>query len=170
MILNGKSSTPRRATHRDFFRCADAIYWVHMHEFMLSDKGLRGTVSVSPLVSAIRTASLRNSSVWGSLIVHLLCCSKCYQRSGIKPRQVHTQRLKNAPRCTATAKLTLQRCQSPPVCDWRVCRVHGAGVGAPLGPTHSNYRQGLRTKEAQSMRRMISVLCKDANETAKEID
>jgi hypothetical protein len=43
---------------------------------------------LSPLVSAIRTASLRNSSVRVSIIVHLLCCSKCYQRSGIKPRQV----------------------------------------------------------------------------------
>src|SRR6056297_2941071 len=44
---------------------------------------------VSPLVNAIRTASLRNSSVRFSPIVSLLCCSKCYQRSGIKPRQVH---------------------------------------------------------------------------------
>jgi hypothetical protein len=43
---------------------------------------------VSPLVSAIRTASLRNPSVRFSPIVSLLCYSKCYQRSGIKPRQV----------------------------------------------------------------------------------
>ena len=46
---------------------------------------------VSPLVSAIRTASVRNSSVRFSPIVHLLCCSKCYQRSGIKPRQVQNE-------------------------------------------------------------------------------
>ena len=45
---------------------------------------------VSPLVSAIRTASLRNSSARFSPIVNLLCCSKCYQRSGIKPRHVWT--------------------------------------------------------------------------------
>src|SRR5690554_3598730 len=44
---------------------------------------------VSPLVSAIRTASLRNSSVRFSPIVSLLCCSKCYQRSGTKTRQDH---------------------------------------------------------------------------------
>jgi hypothetical protein len=31
---------------------------------------------------------LRNSSVRFSPIVNLLCCSKCYQRSGIKLRQV----------------------------------------------------------------------------------
>ena len=44
---------------------------------------------VSPLVSAIRTASCLNSSVRFSHIVCLLCCSKCYQRNGIKPRQAH---------------------------------------------------------------------------------
>ncbi|QCO57241.1 hypothetical protein EOK75_15900 (plasmid) [Pseudorhodobacter turbinis] len=43
---------------------------------------------ISPLVSAIRTASCLNSSVRFSPIVSLLCCNKCYQRSGIKPRQV----------------------------------------------------------------------------------
>ena len=43
---------------------------------------------VSPPVSAIRTASWRNSYVRFSPIVSLLCYSKCYQRSGIKPRQV----------------------------------------------------------------------------------
>ena len=40
---------------------------------------------VSPLVSAMRTASLRNSSVRVRPIVHLLCCIICYQRSGTKP-------------------------------------------------------------------------------------
>ena len=45
---------------------------------------------VRPLVNAICTASLLNLSVRFSLVVLLLCCSKCYQRSGIKPRQVHS--------------------------------------------------------------------------------
>ena len=45
---------------------------------------------VSPPVSAIRTTSWRNSSVRFSPIVSLLCNSKCYQRSGIKPRQVQS--------------------------------------------------------------------------------
>ena len=35
--------------------------------------------------SAIRTTSARNSSVRFSPIVSLICCSKCYQRSGIEP-------------------------------------------------------------------------------------
>ena len=41
----------------------------------------------SPLVSAIRTASLRNSSVLAVPMVHLLCCTLRYQRSGTKPGQ-----------------------------------------------------------------------------------
>jgi hypothetical protein len=81
-----------------------------------------------------------------------------------------TQRLRNAPRCTATIKQTGQSCQAPAVRGWRVCRVHGAGGGAPPGPAHPNYRNGLRTLEMQSVRRMISVLCKDAKERANEID
>jgi hypothetical protein len=44
---------------------------------------------VSPLVNAICIASLRNSSLLPCAMDRLLCCSKCYQRSGIKPRQVH---------------------------------------------------------------------------------
>jgi hypothetical protein len=42
----------------------------------------------SPLVSAIRTASLRNSSVLPVPMVHPLCCTICDQRSGTKPGQV----------------------------------------------------------------------------------
>nr|WP_274379257.1 helix-turn-helix domain-containing protein [Rhodophyticola sp. CCM32] len=38
--------------------------------------------------STIRPASARNSSVRFSPIVRLLCCNKCYQKSGIKPRHV----------------------------------------------------------------------------------
>jgi hypothetical protein len=39
----------------------------------------------SPLVSAIRTASLRNSSVLIVPMVHLFCCTMGDQRSGTKP-------------------------------------------------------------------------------------
>jgi hypothetical protein len=45
---------------------------------------------VGPLVSAIRTASWRNSPVRFSPLVRLIFCSKCYQRSGIKTRQVQS--------------------------------------------------------------------------------
>ena len=50
-----------------------------------------------------------------------------------------TQRLRDAPRCSARAKSTGQRCQCPSKRGWRVCRVHGAGGGAPRGKAHPNY-------------------------------
>jgi hypothetical protein len=72
-----------------------------------------------------------------------------------------TQRLRDAPRCTATAKRTGQSCQAPAVRGWRVCRIHGAGGGAPPGPTHPNYRHGLRSREMHIVRQMISGLSKN---------
>lgn len=75
-----------------------------------------------------------------------------------------TQRLRDAPRCSATAKSTGQRCRNPSKQNWNVCRLHGAGGGAPRGKTHPNYQHGLRTKEMQDLRRMVSVLSKSAGE------
>lgn len=46
-----------------------------------------------PLFNAFSTAPCQYSSRRISPIVSLRCCSKCYQRSGIKPRQVQTTRL-----------------------------------------------------------------------------
>lgn len=46
------------------------------------------------------------------------------------------ERLRNAPRCTATAKSTGMRCKCPAVRGWTVCRVHGAGGGALRGVAH----------------------------------
>jgi hypothetical protein len=75
-----------------------------------------------------------------------------------------TQRLRDAPRCRATAKRTGQPCKAPAVQGWAVCRVHGAGGGQPAGPAHPNYRHGLRTQKMQTLRRMISVLAREARE------
>jgi hypothetical protein len=80
------------------------------------------------------------------------------------------QRAHQSPRCTAHSKRSGYLCKNPVVRGWAVCRMHGAGGGAPSGPAHPNYRHGLRSREMQSVRRMISVLCKDAKETANEID
>ena len=84
--------------------CQETIYrYIYSKEGMREDlwwylpthRIARRPRRTSPLVSAIRTASLRNSSVRFSPIVNLLCCSKCYQRSGIKPRQVQIERIKD---------------------------------------------------------------------------
>lgn len=82
-------------------------------------------------------------------------------RSDVNPIDP-AQRLRDAPRCTATAKRSGQPCKAPAVRGWSVCRVHGVGGGAPSGPTHPNHRHGLRTKEARLFRRMITVLSYEA--------
>jgi hypothetical protein len=53
----------------------------------------------------------------------------------------------DAPRCKAKSKRTGLRCRSPAVNGYRVCRMHGAGGGAPTGKRNGNYRHGARTKE-----------------------
>lgn len=80
-----------------------------------------------------------------------------------------TQRLRNAPRCTATAKRTGERCKAPAVRGWSVCRVHGAGGGAPPGKEHPNYRHGLRTKEVQALRLLVASLSREADEHLDEV-
>ncbi len=73
-----------------------------------------------------------------------------------------TQRLRDAPRCTAMAKSTRQRCCNPAKRGWSVCRLHGAGGGAPRGETHPNFKHGLRSKEVETLRKLASLLGKNA--------
>ena len=75
-----------------------------------------------------------------------------------------TQRLRDAPRCSAKAKSTGQRCRNPSKQGWNVCRLHGAGGGAPSGSAHLNYKHGLRTKQMEDIRRLVSVLDKEARD------
>ena len=69
-----------------------------------------------------------------------------------------SQRLRDAPRCSATAKSTGQRCRNPSKQGWTVCRLHGAGGGAPRGKAHPNYKHGMRSKEWTDMRKQINEL------------
>lgn len=69
-----------------------------------------------------------------------------------------TERLTRAPRCTATAKSTGERCRNPAKRGWAVCRVHGAGGGAPCGEAHPNYRHGMRTVEMLRVRALVQML------------
>ncbi len=68
----------------------------------------------------------------------------------------------SSPRCTAHSKRSGILCKNPAVRGWRVCRMHGAGGGAPQGSAHPNYRHGLRTKEIQELRQLVSLLGKKA--------
>ena len=80
------------ARFKSFFDIMSVSQCVVIHLFsvdMPTPKSSATCLRVSPLDSTIRTASWRNSSVCFSPIINLLCYSKCYQRSGSKPRQVH---------------------------------------------------------------------------------
>ena len=74
-----------------------------------------------------------------------------------------TQRLRDAPRCTAMAKSTGHRCRNPSKQGWTVCRLHGAGGGAPPGKAHPNHKHGLRTKEFTEQRKRINQMIRDMN-------
>lgn len=67
-----------------------------------------------------------------------------------------------APRCTAKAKRTGARCNAPAVTGWAVCRMHGAGGGAPCGKAHGNWRHGGRSRELAEMRRLVAELTRAA--------
>ena len=71
-----------------------------------------------------------------------------------------TQRLRDAPRCHATAKRTLLRCQAPAVRGWHVCRVHGAGGGHSAGPTHPQWKHGGRSGEVVNLRKVTALLAR----------
>jgi hypothetical protein len=66
--------------------------------------------------------------------------------TGINPMQsAH-----DAPRCHAHSKRTGEPCAAPAVKGWKVCRMHGAGGGAPSGKRNGNYKHGGRTKNAMA--------------------
>lgn len=61
-------------------------------------------------------------------------------------------------RCSATSKRSGDACRAPAVNGWKVCRMHGAGGGAPRGPAHGQYRHGNFTCEAVERRQAVSEL------------
>jgi hypothetical protein len=70
-------------------------------------------------------------------------------------------RLRRAPRCSAKAKSTGERCRCPAVRGWAVCRVHGARGGHAAGPAHPQWKHGGRSQEvvqARAITRLLSNL------------
>ena len=65
------------------------------------------------------------------------------------------QRAHAAPRCAAKSKRTGKPCRAPAVRGFRVCRMHGAGGGAPTGKRNGNYRHGARSKETVELWKLI---------------
>jgi hypothetical protein len=81
---------------------------------------------------------------------------------------MHWNMLK-AKRCQARSKRTGKPCQSPAVRGWNVCRMHGAGGGAPKGKRNGNYRHGDRTAEAVVTRRVIGDLLRQSRLILKRL-
>lgn len=69
-----------------------------------------------------------------------------------------------APRCRAHSKRTGLLCKAPAVRGWRVCRMHGAGGGAPRGKAHGQYRHGGRTIEATRTRLLVNLMARLARD------
>lgn len=56
------------------------------------------------------------------------------------------------------------QCKAPAVRGWGVCRVHGAGGGAPRGKAHPNYKHGIRSREYVDMRKAVNNLIREEKE------
>jgi hypothetical protein len=74
-----------------------------------------------------------------------------------------------APRCTAESKRTSLPCKSPAVRGWHVCRMHGAGGGAPTGPGNGAWVHGDRSQTVEQNRRTLMALVKLAKEGVDSI-
>lgn len=75
----------------------------------------------------------------------------------------------SAPRCHAKAKATGKRCKAPAVIGWKVCRMHGAGGGAPTGPANGAWKHGGRGNAVIEMQRMTVAIARLAKETIASI-
>jgi hypothetical protein len=61
----------------------------------------------------------------------------------------HMHKAHSAPRCHAKAKTTGKRCKAPAKSGWQVCRMHGAGGGAPTGPGNGAWMHGDRSQAVE---------------------
>jgi hypothetical protein len=70
--------------------------------------------------------------------------------------------MNNAPRCSAHSKRTGAQCKGPAMRGWTVCRMHGGGGGHKAGPTHPQWKHGLRSREWTEMRKQMNDLARIA--------
>jgi hypothetical protein len=73
----------------------------------------------------------------------------------MKPLPMH-----QAKRCRATSKRSRKPCQTPAVRAWAVCRMHGAGGGAPEGNMNA-LKHGRYTAKALAERRFLRELLRE---------
>jgi uncharacterized protein YjcR len=76
--------------------------------------------------------------------------------------------MNHAKRCRAKSKRSGKPCQAPAVKGWAVCRMHGAGGGAPKGNKNA-LRHGLYTAEAIAFRQAMRELLSNSRELAQRL-
>ena len=74
-----------------------------------------------------------------------------------------------APRCSARSKRSGAPCRGPAVQGWTVCRMNGAGGGAPEGPGNGAWTGGERSKDAVETRRALAALLASAHRLMDEL-
>jgi uncharacterized protein YjcR len=72
-------------------------------------------------------------------------------------------------RCSARSKRTGKPCRSPPVRGYSVCRMHGAGGGAPRGNRNA-LKHGECSGETRALKREIHALARMAREAMAAIE
>ena len=73
-----------------------------------------------------------------------------------------------APRCHAKSKRSGLRCRAPAVRGAEVCRMHGAGGGAPKGNKNA-VKHGAMVAESIALRREVQALARMARKTIAAI-
>lgn len=85
-------------------------------------------------------------------------------KGDIPPQKLSHDRFATASRCAATAKATNAQCKGPAKRGWHVCRMHGAGGGAPTGASNGAWRHGDRSQAVEQNKRTLMELVKLARD------
>jgi uncharacterized protein YjcR len=77
--------------------------------------------------------------------------------------------MRQALRCHARSKKSGSPCQAPAMRGHNVCRMHGAGGGAPKGNRNA-LKHGGFTAEGLELKRQISAFARMARETIRTLE
>lgn len=88
----------------------------------------------------------------------------------MKPDGNPMQSAHDSPRCAATSKRSGKPCRAPAVRGWSVCRMHGAGGGAPSGKGNGNWRHGGRSNQMAEIRAFAATLRREGQALVSEMD
>src|SRR3977135_4048630 len=90
-------------------------------------------------------------------------------RTGLSRGVSPVERLRQAPRCSATSKRSRRQCRAPAERGKKVCRFHGARAGAPSGLANGNYRHGHFSKKAIAARCELTQLLREARDALSDL-